>query len=94
MATKQEQKIENLAKKIVDTMFKDFQNPAMQGPNFTWEGFPKMMQNLAQGYTPMTFYTLSGEKLDKVEEAVGKLAFKLAQEKVNSEIFKKPSVKP
>jgi hypothetical protein len=91
---KQEQKIEMLASNIVETMFKDFQKPSFQGPNFTWEKFPKMMQSLAESYTPATFYTLSGEKLAAVEKTVGELAFKLAQEKVDKEIFKKASPKP
>lgn len=91
---KQEQKIEHLAQSIVNTMFKDFQDSAMQGPTFTWEKFPEMMKKLAEGYTPATFYTISGEKLAKIEEAVGKHAFTLAQEKVEEEIFKKSSPKP
>ncbi len=92
--TKQEKQIENLATNIVEKMFIDFQNPKFQGPSFTWEKFPEMMKSLAQGYTPATFYKLSGEKLAKVEEDVGKLAFELAQEKVNTNIFKKSSPKP
>lgn len=92
--TKQEQQIEQLAQNIVNTMFKDFQKPSFRGPAFTWEKFPEMMKSLAQGYTPATFYKISGEKLAKVEEAVGELAFKLAQEKVDTEILKKNVPKP
>jgi hypothetical protein len=75
-------------------MFKDLQNPKFQGEAFTWEKFPDMMKSLAQGYTPATFYNLSGEKLEKVEEIVGELAFNLAKEKVDTEIFNKTSPKP
>jgi uncharacterized protein YvpB len=92
--TKQEQKIEMLASNIVETMFKDFQKPSFQGPTFTWGKFPEMMKDLAKGYTPATFHNVSGEKLTAIEEAVSELAFKLAQEKVDKEIFKKVLPKP
>jgi uncharacterized coiled-coil protein SlyX len=92
--TKQEQQIEELAQNIVNTMFNDFQKPNFRGAAFTWEKFPEMMKSLAQSYAPATFYTVSGEKLAVVEKAVGELAFKLAQEKVDIEMFKKSSVKP
>jgi hypothetical protein len=84
------QKIEQLTSGIVNTMFEGFQNPSYQGSNFTWEKFPEMMKDLAEGYTPATFYTLKGEKLAEVEKEAGERAFILAQEKVKEFLNKQP----
>lgn len=86
--TKLEKQIDNFAQNIVNEMFKTFQEQKSQGPEFTWEKFPDIVKRLALAYTPMTFFKISGKKLEAVEAQVGPLVLKLAQEKVQSEIYK------
>lgn len=90
---KYDKKIFQLATNIVNKMFISFKEEKFQGPSFTWEDFPTMMKSLAQAHTPATFFRVSGKELEEIEQKVGEITLKLAQEKVDREIFKKPSIK-
>lgn len=89
--TKQQEQIDTLAGNIVNEMFKTFQDASNRGDAFTWEKFPEMMRKLASAYAPMTFYKISGKRLEKVEHEVGQRAFELAEQKVQLEMPKQPS---
>ena len=75
-------KIQELAENVVKTMFEMFQDPKNQGKNFSWDNFPEITKNLARSYAASTFFRIPINKIAIIEDKVGELAFKLAQEKV------------
>ena len=67
---------------LVSDCFASFHNPKYRGENFTWDGFPKMVSEMAEVSCFMSIVCANDKTLKELKQYVKETSFRIAKRMV------------